>query len=312
MIDMTVPQPIVRLDAIAKPRGNRRDDSLHDSELLVFELRPVLVVLAGDPASSHRFGQSRRRRQAGECVDAAQYRLGAFGKFLIPDLQVAGGRQGPGVGQEPLDRSHPVLRRHGFRLRPIGRERSRGSVVAPPEREVGPPVDGEERRHDGARIADHMQEQGIREDRVQVGDATAVSRVFVDETTPPVVPDVSGHEVSHPLGVFDVDIRGGKSGVLAPRIRRAATIPESVPFHRPGREPVTGATDRPDVPEPGKSLELGEGRPAIGVVREPGEVLVLAEELVDDRRPGSPAADDEERRSRAVSVHGSTSGLDVC
>jgi hypothetical protein len=290
VIDMTVPQPIVRLDAIAKPRGNRRDDSLHDSELLVFELRPVLVVLAGDPASSHRFGQSRRRRQAGECVDAAQYRLGAFGKFLIPDLEVAGWPQGPGVGQEPLDRSHPVLRRHGFRLRPIGRERSRGSVVAPPEREVGPPVDGEERRHDGARIADHVQKQGIREDRAQV----------------------SSHQVSYPLSVFGVHVCGGERGIAEPRIDRAAPIPQGAPLHRPGREPVTRATDRPDAPEARKSLELGEGRPAIGVVREPGEVRVLAEELLDDRRPGSPAADDEKRPSRAVSVHGSTAGLGVC
>jgi hypothetical protein len=39
---------------------------------------------------------------------------------------------------------------------------------------------------------------------------------------------------------------------------------------------------------------------------------VLAEELLDDRRPGSPAADDEKRPSRAVSVHGSTAGLGVC
>lgn len=184
VIGMTVPEPVVRLDAIAEPGGKRRNDPLDRPELLVSELRLVLHLLAADRASSQRFGESQGRGQIRERADAAQDGLRAFGKRLITNLEVAGGRQVPRVTQEPLDRSHPVLRRHGFPLRPVGRERSQSPVLAPPEREVGPPVDGEERRDDRARIADHVQKQGVREDRVEVEDASAVTGVLVDETTP--------------------------------------------------------------------------------------------------------------------------------
>jgi hypothetical protein len=39
---------------------------------------------------------------------------------------------------------------------------------------------------------------------------------------------------------------------------------------------------------------------------------VLAEELVDNRRAGSPATDDEERLFQAVNPHGWTPRRDVC
>ena len=303
---------VVRLDAVAEPDGKRRDDPLDRPELLVSELRPVLHVLAGDRASFHRFGESRGRRQGSERADAVQDGLRALGKCLIPNLEVAGGRQPTRVAEESLDRSHPVLRRNSFGLRPVFCECSRSPVIAPPEREVGPPVDGEERRYDRTRIADHVQKQGVREDRVQVGDASAVSSVLVDETTPTLVPDMSSHEVSHPLRVFGVGVYRGERGVAMPRILRAAAIPQIVPFDRYGREPGRRATDRAYVPEPGESLELREGGPALGVVREPREVRMLAEELVDDRRSRSPTANDEERQSQVVNPQRSTSGRDDC
>ena len=198
MIGRTVPEPVVRLDAITEPGGKRRNDPLDRPELLVSELQ-LLHVLAADRAPSQRFSESGRG-QARERADAAQDGLRAFGKRLMTNLQVAGGRQVPRVDQEPLDRSDPVLRRHGFRLRPVGCERSRSPVLAPPEREVGPPVDSEETRDDRARITDHVHKHGARENRVEVEDASAVA-VSVDERRPRWYLTAQ-RRVSHPLRVF--------------------------------------------------------------------------------------------------------------
>jgi hypothetical protein len=173
-------------------------------------------------------------------------------------------------------------------------------------------VDGEERRDDRARIADHVQKQGVREDRVQIEDASAVSSVLVDETTPPVVPDVRSDQVSHPLHMLGIEVCRGEWGVAVPRILWADPIPKIVAFDRGGHQARRRAPDRADVPELCEGLELWKGRPALSVAREPGEVRVLAEELVDNRRAGSPATDDEERQSQVVNPYRSTSGRDDC
>jgi len=112
--------------------------------------------------------------------------------------------------------------------------------------------------------------------------------------------------------VFGVGVYRGEWGVAVPRILGAAAIPQIVPFDRYRGKPRRGATDRTNAPESGECLELREGGPALGVVREPGEVGMLAEELVDDRRARSPTADNEERPSQVFNLIAGPRGRNAC
>ena len=93
VVAVTALESLVRLDAITEPGRKRCNDPLDRPERLVSELRLVLHVLAADRAASQSLGESGGRGQAREGADAAQDGLGAFGKRLVTNLEVAeGGR----------------------------------------------------------------------------------------------------------------------------------------------------------------------------------------------------------------------------